>query len=95
MSDWVPAGSVAYDVAFVDGDVGGDMRSTVMSDGTVPFFSTRPHVKPEAKPKAPERSDKKCVGNDNTCGGWKARGTDYCIGHLNGMAREGDDGDES
>ena len=29
-----------------------------------------------------ERHPKKCVADDFTCNGWKAKGTNYCVGHL-------------
>jgi hypothetical protein len=30
----------------------------------------------------------KCAGNDDTCEGMKAKGTDFCMGHLRKMAKE-------
>jgi hypothetical protein len=39
--------------------------------------------------KAPEvRDARKCVGNDNTCKGWKAQGTKFCSGHLKAVEAE-------
>lgn len=40
------------------------------------YDSTTPYKGP------PERNPKKCVGADYTCNGWKAKGTDFCVGHL-------------
>lgn len=33
--------------------------------------------------------EKHCRAMDDTCMAFKARGTDYCIGHLRGMERDG------
>lgn len=30
---------------------------------------------------------KNCIANDNTCKGFKSKGTDYCIGHLRAIAK--------
>lgn len=30
----------------------------------------------------------RCMANDGTCQGAKAKGTDYCIGHLRQLAKE-------
>jgi hypothetical protein len=35
-----------------------------------------------AAPSAPYIGRNRCIANDDTCEGPKARGTDYCIGHL-------------
>jgi len=35
-----------------------------------------------------KRSEKKCVADENTCEGWKAKGTPYCMGHLRAMAKD-------
>jgi hypothetical protein len=32
-------------------------------------------------PVPPDRTHN-CIGNDGTCGAFKAKGTDYCAGHL-------------
>lgn len=44
-------------------------------------MSTTPYV-PPADPR-----DGRCVGNDNTCGAFQAKGTAYCAGHLRGLAK--------
>ena len=80
MSDWVPAGSVAYDVACADGDystIGGP-------SGTVAYFSTVAY-KP---PKGHDRDPRMCRGAENTCKGWKSAGTDHCAGHRKAMVKE-------
>jgi hypothetical protein len=30
----------------------------------------------------------RCMGNDATCQGHRAKGTDYCMGHLRQIARD-------
>jgi hypothetical protein len=35
-----------------------------------------------APPSAPYIGRNRCTANDDTCEGPKARGTDFCIGHL-------------
>lgn len=35
----------------------------------------------------PDRS-KLCIGNDDTCGARRAKGTEYCIGHLRSLEKE-------
>jgi len=30
----------------------------------------------------------RCMANEETCQGARAKGTDYCIGHLRQMAKE-------
>lgn len=50
-----------------------------VDDGTVPYFST-------AAPPAP-RSNKLCIGEGHTCKGWKAKGTNLCMGHLKRQAK--------
>ena len=35
-----------------------------------------------AAPSAPYVGRNRCIANQDTCEGPKARGTDYCIGHL-------------
>lgn len=32
----------------------------------------------------------RCVANNDTCNGPKAKGTEYCVGHLRSMAKESD-----
>lgn len=32
------------------------------------------------------RNPKRCVANANTCNGWKANGTEHCVGHLKSAA---------
>lgn len=36
---------------------------------------------------APYLGRGKCMGNDDTCEGPKAKGTEYCIGHLRSMGQ--------
>ena len=36
---------------------------------------------------AVERDPRLCIGNDQTCKSYKAKGTQYCAGHLKGIAR--------
>jgi hypothetical protein len=88
MTDWVPAGSVAYDTAFADEDTVGSDRA-MMTEGSVPWFSSIDDVgNARAAAEKAQRSPKKCHGNDQTCNGWKARGTDFCVGHLHQVAAE-------
>ncbi len=35
-----------------------------------------------AAPSGPYVGRNRCIGNDDTCEGPKAKGTDYCVGHL-------------
>lgn len=32
----------------------------------------------------------KCIANEDTCEGPRAKGTDYCAGHLRSMQKKGD-----
>lgn len=66
--DWVPAGSVGYDVAYAEGEF-----TSETDDGSVPYFSTVPYK--------PARDPRMCTGNNNKCKGWKTGGTDLCAGH--------------
>ena len=36
---------------------------------------------------APYLGRGRCMGNEDTCEGPKAKGTDYCIGHLRSMGQ--------
>ena len=45
-------------------------------------------VEAPASPMKP-RSPKMCVANDNTCKGWKVKGSDFCSGHLGLLKRPG------
>jgi len=38
---------------------------------------------------APYVGRNRCIANDDTCEGPKAKETDYCVGHLRSMAKEG------
>ena len=40
-----------------------------------------------ASASAPYLGRGKCMGNDDTCEGPKAKGTEYCIGHLRSMGQ--------
>lgn len=44
-----------------------------------------------AAPSAPYLGRNRCVANNDTCEGPKAKGTDYCVGHLRAMAKKKDD----
>jgi hypothetical protein len=44
-----------------------------------------------APPSAPYEGRNRCVANNDTCEGPKAKGTDYCVGHLRGMAKKKDE----
>lgn len=37
---------------------------------------------------APYLGRNRCIANEDTCDGPKAKGTDYCIGHLRAMAKK-------
>lgn len=37
---------------------------------------------------APYLGRNRCIANNDTCEGPKAKGTEYCIGHLRAMARK-------
>lgn len=37
---------------------------------------------------APYLGRNRCVANNDTCEGPKAKGTEYCIGHLRAMAKK-------
>lgn len=81
MSDWNPAGSVPYDTAYADGPYTTEANSV---NGSVPYFSTIPYREPKV---AEPRNPKNCISNDNTCKGFKANGTDHCVGHLASIAK--------
>lgn len=49
-----------------------------------PNYNNLYRVDPRIALKAREREGK-CLGNDDTCGARKAKGTDYCVGHLRSM----------
>lgn len=49
------------------------------------IFKTDPRVALKAK----EREGK-CIGNDNTCGARKAKGTDWCVGHMRSLGLLGE-----
>ena len=33
---------------------------------------------------------KRCIGNDNTCKGFKTKGSDYCVGHGRAFKKDDD-----
>lgn len=35
----------------------------------------------------PKSRGKHCMGADDTCKGFKSKGTDFCIGHLRSLAK--------
>lgn len=78
MSYYIPEGSVAYDTAYAD--EGHEAYNT--SEGTVPYFSTIPYKEPGVV----VRSPKQCIGNNDTCRGFKCKGTEFCVGHLKAQA---------
>jgi hypothetical protein len=43
-----------------------------------------------APPGAPYVGRNRCIANNDTCEGPKAKDTDYCIGHLRMMAKKED-----
>lgn len=77
--DWIPEGSVPYDLAYVDGEV----ANTAAHADSVPYFSTRPY-----KPPKPKRDPKLCIGNNKTCKGYKSGSSDLCIGHQKSEAKQ-------
>lgn len=44
------------------------------------IFKVDPRIAALAK-----KREGKCIGNDNTCGARKAKGTEHCVGHLRGL----------
>jgi hypothetical protein len=44
-----------------------------------------------APPSAPYEGRNRCIAKNDTCEGPKAKGTDYCVGHLRGMAKSKDE----
>lgn len=55
------------------------IRPVGASVGAAPaIFSTMPVFE---EPGVEPRDPRKCSGNDNTCGAWKAKGTEFCTGH--------------
>lgn len=56
---------------------------------------SRPAGAPEgarlAAASAPYIGRNRCVANEDTCRGPKAKGTDYCYGHLRSMGKVGKD----
>lgn len=76
-TDWVPKGSVAYDTAYADGE-----HHLEYDDGSVyAAFSTTPYRPPKA------RDPRHCIGNDDTCKGFKSGDTDFCSGHRKAIAK--------
>lgn len=47
------------------------------------IFKRPPGPTPEEK-HAAERAGK-CIGNDDTCGARRAKGTEYCVGHMRSL----------
>lgn len=45
----------------------------------------------QASASAPYVGRNRCVANEDTCEGPKAKGTDYCVGHLRSMAKKDDE----
>lgn len=40
-----------------------------------------------AAPSAPYIGRNRCIANDDTCDGPKAKGTDFCVGHLRSQGK--------
>lgn len=63
--------------------------------GEPAFRDTRPSGQEAgsklAPPGGPYIGRNRCIANDDTCEGPKAKGTDYCIGHLRAMEKETDE----
>jgi hypothetical protein len=57
-----------------------------------PVSGSRPAGQPSgsklATASAPYLGRQRCIANEDTCEGPKAKGTDYCIGHLRAMAKK-------
>jgi hypothetical protein len=61
--------------------------------GVSAMRDSRPAVAPEGSRPAPPggmpyTGHTRCMANEATCQGHRAKGTDYCMGHLRQMARE-------
>jgi hypothetical protein len=55
-----------------------------VADGFRANYNNIYRVDPRIAMKAKEREGK-CIGNENTCGARKAKGTDYCVGHMRSL----------
>jgi hypothetical protein len=44
-----------------------------------------------AAPSGPYEGRNRCVANNDTCEGPKAKQTDYCVGHLRSMTKKKDE----
>jgi hypothetical protein len=53
-------------------------------DGFRPNYNNIFRADPRVALKAKEREGK-CIGNDDTCGARKAKGTDWCVGHMRSL----------
>lgn len=47
-----------------------------------------------AAPSGPYEGRNRCIANNDTCEGPKAKETDYCVGHLRSMAKKKDEATE-
>lgn len=60
-----------------------------------PISGQRPAAQSDGSKMAPGSGPylgrNRCVANNDTCEGPKAKGTDYCIGHLRAMAKKDDE----
>lgn len=60
--------------------------------GTPATVGSRPYATADARPAPaggmPYIGHTRCMANDGTCQGIRAKGTEYCIGHLRSMAKE-------
>jgi hypothetical protein len=81
--DWVPAGSVPFHHALAN-DGQNVPRHVAYIDGSVARQAVLPYKGPSTPPK---RNPKFCQGNNNTCNGFKAKNTSFCIGHLKSIAK--------
>jgi hypothetical protein len=70
---------VTYDSLFGEPAQSGVPNAQGALLGAVPAFSHAPYEGDV------ERDARKCIGNDDTCEGWKSGGTDYCAGHRRGQ----------
>ena len=58
-------------------------RLVVQVAGSTPYTSGVEFDDPDF---VPLRAANKCVGNDDTCNGYKSGGTDLCSGHRKALA---------
>lgn len=82
MSNWIPEGSVPYGMS-TSTYQGSVARHMGRNEGSVP----RQAIHHAAQVK--KRDPKLCIGNGNTCKGFKTKDSELCVGHRKAVAKMG------